>query len=379
MSGKFRYFVLFAVLIIVGASIFFTNRLSGKLAEEERKKMELWTEAMQSFNSIGEDDNTNFELIWKIIESNTIIPVIIADKNGNVINTLNINEIKDDTVAFYAKKIASFKNANIPIELKISDEEKQFIYYDNSLLLKQLDYFPYVQLSIIAVFLIICFWAFATDKKSEQNRIWVGLSKETAHQLGTPISSLLAWEEILKSSNADNKIIGEMGKDIERLRTIADRFSKVGSQPVLTVENIKIVLENSVNYMKNRTSQKVDYKIFTKKEDIYVKINVPLFEWVIENLCKNAVDAMEGSGKLTFNVFEHSKNIIIDISDTGKGIEKKRFKDVFRPGYTTKQRGWGLGLSLAKRIIEEYHKGKIFVKTSELGKGTTFRIVFKNK
>ena len=370
--------MLLAVLIIVSASIFFTNRLSGKLAEEERKKMELWTEAMHSFNSIGENEDTNFELIWKIIESNTIIPVIIADKDKNVISTLNINNIKGDTVAFLAKKIASFKSANEPIELKISDNETQYIYYDNSLLLKQLDYFPYVQLSIIAAFLALCFWAFATDKKSEQNRIWVGLSKETAHQLGTPISSLLAWEEVLKSKNTDNQIILEMGKDIERLGTIADRFSKVGSQPVLKNENIHEVLENSVNYMKNRTSQKVDYQIFSRQENIFAKINIPLFEWVIENLCKNAVDAMEGCGKLTFKIFHVGKNVNIDVTDSGKGIEKKHFKDVFRPGYTTKQRGWGLGLSLAKRIIEEYHKGKIFVKHSETGKGTTFRIILKN-
>jgi signal transduction histidine kinase len=378
MSGKIRYFMLFTVLLIIGASLFFTDRLSSKLAEEERKKMELWTEAMYRFNLISEND-TNFELIWKIIESNKIIPVIIADKNENIINTLNITKINGDTAAFFAKKISAFKSTNNPIELKISEDETQFIYYDNSLLLKQLDYFPYVQLSIITVFLAICFWAFATDKKSEQNRIWVGLSKETAHQLGTPISSLLAWEDILKSQNADNKIIGEMGKDIERLKTIADRFSKVGSLPVLKSENIKDVLENAVNYMKNRTSQKVDYKIFLPKENILVKINIPLFEWVIENLCKNAVDAMGGSGKLTFGVLQNGKNVSIDITDSGKGIEKKRFKDVFRPGYTTKQRGWGLGLSLARRIIEEYHRGKIFVKHSEIGKGTTFRIVLKNR
>jgi len=373
MSGKFRYFILFAVLIIVGASIFFTNRISSKLAEEERKKMELWTEAMQRFNSIGENDDIT--LIFQIIKSNTIIPVIIADKNNNVIDYRNINKIPSDTAAFLAKKILSFRSTNEPIELKISDDETQFIYYDNSLLLKQLDYFPYVQLSIIAIFLAICFWAFTTDRKSEQNRIWVGLSKETAHQLGTPISSLLAWEELLKSSNADNKIVSEMGKDIERLRTITDRFSKVGSQPVLNSENIKDVLENSVNYMKNRTSQKVDYQTIIKKENIFAKINIPLFEWVIENLCKNAVDAMEGSGKLTFAVFEHKKNVIIEVSDTGKGIEKKHFKNIFRPGYTTKQRGWGLGLSLVKRIVEEYHKGKIYVRHSEIGKGTTFRII----
>ncbi|MDR0830671.1 MAG: HAMP domain-containing histidine kinase [Prevotellaceae bacterium] len=374
---------LFAAALIVAASLYFTNRLTNKLADEERKKMELWTEAMQRFNSIDFSDTINFELIWKIIESNTQIPVIIADEFDNVINTVNINNITNDTARFFEKKISSFKNQNLPIELKISDDEKQYIYYDNSLLLKQLSYFPYIQLSIIAIFLAICFWAFAADKKSEQNRVWVGLSKETAHQLGTPISSLLAWEEILKTQNIDTELLNEMSKDIGRLSMIAERFSKVGSQPVLTEENIVTVLENAIAYMKNRTSQKVDYQIITTvgagralpRQPPHVKINVPLFEWVIENLCKNAVDAMEGSGKLTFEVSQSGKNVIIDVTDTGKGIERKNFKNVFRPGFTTKKRGWGLGLSLARRIIEDYHRGKIMIKSSEQGRGTTFRII----
>jgi sensor histidine kinase YesM len=377
MNSAIRYLMLFAAALIVGASLLFTNRLTNKLSKEERKKMEIWTEAMQRFSSVDFSDTVNFELIWKIIESNTIIPVIIADEAGNIINTVNISEKPHYTAYFYTKKIASFKNQNTPIELKISESEIQYIYYDNSLLLKQLGYFPYVQLSVIAIFLIVCFWAFAADKKSEQNRVWVGLSKETAHQLGTPISSLLAWEEILKNQNIDKELINEISKDIGRLSTIAERFSKVGSQPVLTEENIIAVLENSIVYMKKRTSQKIDYQIITKNKNFRVKINVPLFEWVIENLSKNAVDAMDGSGKLIFEVLQSNKSVIINVTDTGKGIDRKHFKNVFKPGFTTKKRGWGLGLSLARRIIEDYHKGKIMVKSSEQGKGTTFRIMLK--
>jgi signal transduction histidine kinase len=358
----------------VAASLFFTNHLTGKLAIEEQKKMEIWADAMHRFNSISLYDTINFELIWNIIENNEIIPVIIADIQGNVINYVNINKIPKDTTLFISKKINDFKKNNEPIELNISENEKQFIYYDNSLLLKQLGYFPYIQLSIIAIFLLICFWAFSAEKKAEQNRVWVGLSKETAHQLGTPISSLLVWETILKEQNVDNKIIEEIGKDIERLNTIADRFSKVGSLPVLTDENIVSVIEHSILYLKKRTSQKVEFELVKPLQEVNVKINAPLFEWVIENLCKNAVDAMQGCGKISFYFYQNKKNMIIDIIDTGKGIDKKHFNDVFKPGYTTKQRGWGLGLSLAKRIIEVYHKGNIFVKSSELGKGTTFRI-----
>ncbi len=376
MFNRNSKYIYFAVsLLIVGASLFFTNTLSGRLAVEERKKMEIWAEAMNRFNHIAPDDTLNFELIWQIIESNRIIPAIIADQQGNVINYVNIDKIPKDTNAFFKDKIDSYSLRNTPIEMILSLNERQYIYYDTSILLKYLDIFPYVQLSLITGFLLIIFWAFASDKKAEQNRVWVGLSKETAHQLGTPISSLLAWEEILKLQGINENILSEISKDISRLQTISERFSKIGSTPVLNDENIVSVVENAVNYLKQRTSNKVNYSIINQLDMSIVSINVPLFEWVVENLCKNAVDAMGGIGDITFTLRNINSRIAIDISDTGKGIAKSQFKEVFKPGFTTKQRGWGLGLSLSKRIIENYHKGKIFVRSSELGKGTTFRIV----
>ena len=257
------------------------------------------------------------------------------------------------------------------------DDERQYIYYDNSILLKYLEEFPYVQFALVAAFLLICFWAFTSDKKSEQNLVWVGLSKETAHQLGTPISSLLAWEEILKTQGINENILSEINKDISRLRTISERFSKIGSAPIIKEENIVEVVENSIAYPRKRTSNKVNYTVAHTSEVIAAAINIPLFEWVIENLCKNAVDAMGGIGEISFNIQSQGGNVVIDIKDTGKGIAKKHFKDVFKPGFTTKQRGWGLGLSLSKRIIDDYHKGKIFVRSSEVGRGTTFRIILR--
>ncbi|KGN77049.1 histidine kinase [Porphyromonadaceae bacterium COT-184 OH4590] len=376
MSLKGSKYIYVAIsLLIVGASLFFTNTLSRKLAVEERKKMEIWAEAMNRFNHIEPDDKLNFELIWQIIESNRIIPAIIADQQGNVINYVNIDKIPKDTNAFFKDKIVGYSLRNTPIELILSHDEKQYIYYDTSILLKYLDIFPYVQLSLITGFLLIIFWAFASDKKAEQNRVWVGLSKETAHQLGTPISSLLAWEEILKLQGINENILSEISKDINRLQTISERFSKIGSAPVLNEENIVSVVENAVNYLRQRTSNKVNYYIVNRLESSVVSINIPLFEWVVENLCKNAVDAMGGIGDITFTLHNINSRVTIDISDTGKGIAKAQFKEVFKPGFTTKQRGWGLGLSLSKRIIENYHNGKIFVRNSELGKGTTFRIV----
>lgn len=376
MSLKGSKYIYVAIsLLIVGASLFFTNMLSRKLAVEERKKMEIWAEAMNRFNHIEPDDTLNFELIWQIIESNRIIPAIIADQHGNVINYVNIDKIPKDTNAFFKDKIVGYSLRNTPIELMLSRNEKQYIYYDSSILLKYLDIFPYVQLSLITGFLLIIFWAIASDKKAEQNRVWVGLSKETAHQLGTPISSLLAWEEILKLQGINENILSEISKDINRLQTISERFSKIGSAPVLNEENIVSVVENAVNYLRQRTSNKVNYSIVNCLESSVVSINVPLFEWVVENLCKNAVDAMGGIGDITFTLHNINSRVTIDISDTGKGIAKTQFKEVFKPGFTTKQRGWGLGLSLSKRIIENYHNGKIFVRNSEIGKGTTFRIV----
>ncbi len=373
-----RHFKL--VFIIIGAAIvlistLFTNNLAKSLAKEERKKIELWAEATRQF--ILADESTNIDFILKIIEENTTIPVIIVDKNDNKLHSRNINEPTTNIDNFYIKEIARLKGKNPPIEVKL-DDDLQYIYYDDSSLLKKLYYFPYIQLGIIFVFLLIAFLAFSSTKKEEQNRVWVGLSKETAHQLGTPISSLLAWVDILKARHEEDKLIGEMAKDVNRLRIIAERFSKIGSAPDLQIVSLNEALENAVTYINNRSSQKVDIRChFPHDNPLFAKLNVPLFEWVIENLCKNAIDAMDGIGKIEITVSEKEKEVFIDVKDTGKGIERNKFKTIFSPGFTTKKRGWGLGLSLAKRIIEEYHGGKIFVKQSELQVGTTFRIILR--
>lgn len=373
-----RHFKL--VFIIIGAAIvlistLFTNNLAKSLAKEERKKIELWAEATRQF--ILADESTNIDFILKIIEENTTIPVIIVDKNDNKLHSRNINEPTTNIDNFYIKEIARLKGKNPPIEVKL-DDDLQYIYYDDSSLLKKLYYFPYIQLGIIFVFLLIAFLAFSSTKKEEQNRVWVGLSKETAHQLGTPISSLLAWVDILKARHEEDNLIGEMAKDVNRLRIIAERFSKIGSAPDLQIVSLNEALENAVTYINNRSSQKVDIRChFPHDNPLFAKLNVPLFEWVIENLCKNAIDAMDGIGKIEISVSEKEKEVFIDVKDTGKGIERNKFKTIFSPGFTTKKRGWGLGLSLAKRIIEEYHGGKIFVKQSELQVGTTFRIILR--
>jgi hypothetical protein len=367
-------FIVIAAAIIL-ASTYFTNRLANSLAAEEQKKVEIWAEA--THQSIIADENTDITFISSIIQGNTTIPVIMTDENNNVIGSLNIEEPKTNIEQFYKKKIEQFKNHRPAIMFKL-DNTVQYLYYDDSLFLKQLYYFPYIQLGVIIIFLLVAFFAFSGTKKAEQNQVWVGLSKETAHQLGTPISSLLAWVDLLKMRHQDDNLIGEMEKDVNRLGIIAERFSKIGSKPDLQLVNLNETLQNAVQYMSNRTSQKVLIQChFPHGEAVFIKLNVPLFEWVIENLCKNAIDAMDGSGSIDISVSAKNEEILIDVKDTGKGIEKGKFKVVFTPGFTTKKRGWGLGLSLAKRIIEEYHGGKIFVKQSEINTGTVFRIVLK--
>ena len=374
-----RHFKL--VFIVIGAAIIivstlFTNRLANKLALEEQKKIEIWAEATRQL--ISADINTDIDFISKILEGNTTIPVLIIDEKDNLILARNFKEPGKNTDQFYKKEIAKLKNQRQPIEIKFEDNSSQYIYYDDSLLLKQLYYFPYIQLGVIIVFLLIAFFAFSSTKKEEQNRVWVGLSKETAHQLGTPISSLLAWVDILKSRHEEDKLIGEMAKDVNRLRIIAERFSKIGSAPDLQIVSLNETLLNAVQYMVNRSSQKVAIKCyFTDENPVFIKLNIPLFEWVIENLCKNAIDAMDGIGSIDISIEQKEDEVHIDVKDSGKGIERNKFKTVFNPGFTTKKRGWGLGLSLAKRIVEEYHGGKIFVKHSELNTGTTFRISLK--
>lgn len=377
LSRHFKLiFIVIGVAIII-LSTLFTNRLANKLALEEQKKIEIWAEATRQL--ISADVNTDIDFISKILEGNTTIPVIIVDEKDNLILARNFKEPAKNIDEFYKNEIHNLKSKRAPIEIEFEDNTSQFVLYDDSLLLKQLFYFPYIQLGVIIVFLLIAFFAFSSTKKEEQNRVWVGLSKETAHQLGTPISSLLAWVDILKSRHENDKLIGEMGKDVNRLRIIAERFSKIGSAPDLNIVSLNETLLNAVQYMINRSSQKVAIKChFSDENPMFVKLNVPLFEWVIENLCKNAIDAMDGIGGIDINILQKEDEIHIDVKDSGKGIERNKFKTVFNPGFTTKKRGWGLGLSLAKRIIEEYHGGKIFVKQSELNAGTTFRISLKS-
>ncbi len=377
-SFRLRIAFFSIAAIMTGVSTLFSSRLAEDLAIEEKKKIELWAEAVKLFvtEPVG-DVQMDYSLIQNIFEGNTNIPVILVDEDKNILeyNNLNISS-RDDSMKIEqkARKIISKKKF---IEVKLSDEVSQYVYYDDSNLLKKLTYFPFIQLLVMFIFLIVTIYSLNTTKKAEQNRVWVGLSKETAHQLGTPISSLMAWVELLKLKNVDEKLLIEMSKDTQRLKTIAERFSKIGSKPDPTPEDIRPALENAVNYIKNRSSKKISFVTILPDSEIKVNLNIPLFEWVIENLCKNAIDAMGATGSITIKVFSESKHICIDVSDTGKGISKTNFKNVFKPGYTTKQRGWGLGLSLVKRIIEENHDGKIFIKSSEPGKGTTFRILLK--
>mgnify|MGYP000868959008 FL=1 len=374
LSQRLRLVFIGTAALIVTASLFFTNRLTRQLATEEHKKMEIWAGAMRQVILAGENTDINF--LSEIISGNTTIPVIMTDENDNLISSLNVNEPASKTNDYYRREIERLKKKNSHIEVRI-DNTLQHIYYDDSLLLKQLRYFPYIQLGVIFIFLLIAYLAFSGTKKAEQNQVWVGLSKETAHQLGTPISSLLAWLDLLRIRN-DDKLLTEMEKDVNRLKIIAERFSKIGSAPDLQLVKLNETITNAVQYISHRSSQKVIITChFQTSDNDLIRMNVPLFEWVIENLCKNAIDAMNGNGKIDIFVQKKSNEYIVDVKDTGKGIEKNKFKAVFSTGYTTKPRGWGLGLSLAKRIIEEYHKGKIFVKQSEIDKGTTFRILMK--
>lgn len=375
-NSIFRVALWLVAFAIVAVSLWFSNRLVQRLEVEQQRKIEIWAEAMRQFVQADNND-ANFDFIWKIIEENDNIPVLIVDADGRFVTARNFDPPADNVDDYYNRVYERLKTRQEPIEINIDENERQFIYYDDSILLKQLQLFPYVLFAIIAVFIAVVIVALASTKKSEQNRVWVGLSKETAHQLGTPISSLVAWNEMLKAKYPDDNMVNEMGSDVERLKTIAERFSKIGSRPEFTQACVNDVVQASVEYMRRRTSQQVHFAVDNRSK-MHALLCVPLFEWVVENLFKNAIDAMGGQGNIDVVIDRNEKGqTIIDVSDTGKGIEKRRFRAVFRPGYTTKQRGWGLGLSLAKRIVEEYHGGRIFVKQSEVGKGTTFRIVLK--
>lgn len=374
-----RNMFLFFALLIIGLSGYMTNNLVKEMAEEERMKMQLWAAATSQIAAATEQ--TDFSFCLRVIEENKTIPVIIIDEHGRPYQHRNIEETvekeQDIPVSHLYKLVKEYGEENEPIEIKLDENVSHFIYYGNSSLLQKLAYYPIFQWVLIILFVVIFFAIFVGMKKAEQDRVWVGLSKETAHQLGTPISSLMAWVELLKGMDVSAEISGEIEKDVLRLQTIAQRFSKVGSKPELSKVCLNEVIDKSLGYMRGRVSKRIDITSnYSNSELMFASLNVPLFEWVIENLIKNAVDAMEtGEGSIKFDVKIEDRNYVIDVSDTGKGIESGKFKKVFAPGFTTKSRGWGLGLSLAKRIVEEYHKGQIFVKESEVGAGTTFRII----
>lgn len=367
--------VVMAVVIAV-ASLLVSHFLVDDLSNEERKKMEVWAQALHTLNEA--DENTDLSLVLSVMEGNHTIPVIVLDKDGHVADYRNIQIHADDakdTIAFVEQMGKRMKAADRYIKIQIGDSaDYQLVCYDDSVMLKRLAAWPYVQLGIVLIFVVVAIFALLSSKRAEQNKVWVGLSKETAHQLGTPISSLMAWTEMLKENYPNDELLPEMDKDVKRLERIAERFSKIGSVPEPVDTSMKEVIQHVIDYMNHRTSQKVNIICNMPAEDVILQMNASLFEWVIENLCKNAIDAMEGEGTITISLWKENKNVIIEVADTGKGIMKKDIKHVFTPGFTTKKRGWGLGLSLAKRIVEEYHRGKIFVKSSEIGKGTTFRI-----
>lgn len=366
-----------AAIVIAVTSLLVSHALVRDLSDEERTKMEVWAQALHALNNA--DENTDLTLVLDVIQGNNTIPVIVLDPGGNVMDYRNIM-IKAptlaDSVAYVAALGRQMYHAGkyIRIDIGAGKSDYQLVCYDESTMLKRLSSYPYVQLGVVLIFVVVAIFALLSSKRAEQNKVWVGLSKETAHQLGTPISSLMAWVEILKETYPDDALIPEMDKDVKRLERIAERFSKIGSLPEATETSMNEVLEHVIDYMDRRTSSQVEIQRQFPKHDVRVSMNASLFEWVVENLCKNAVDAMEGHGRIVLSLTEDNGRVIVDVSDTGKGIRRKDIKNVFKPGFTTKKRGWGLGLSLAKRIVEEYHNGKIYVKSSEVGRGTTFRI-----
>lgn len=362
-------------VIIAAASLIASHILVSDLKVEEQNKMAIWAEAMRSLNTA--DETTDLNLVLRVIDGNNTIPVIVTDERGNVQTMRNVTvSYKDDadSIAKVTHLAEMWKSEGHVVRIKLDSKSYINVCYDESLMIKRLATYPYIQLGVVILFAVVAVFALLTSKRAEQNKVWVGLSKETAHQLGTPISSLMAWVEILRETYPEDTLIPEMDNDVKRLQLIADRFSKIGSMPELSSEPLAGVIQNVVGYMERRTSHKVIIETTIDNEHATAMINRQLFEWVIENLCKNAVDAMEGEGHITISVATNMGRKTIDVTDTGKGIRKKDISNVFRPGFTTKKRGWGLGLSLAKRIIEEYHHGRIYVKSSEVGVGTTFRI-----
>ena len=372
---NFRTALTIIAVAIVTGTIIYSNFLSKKIEIEEREKISQWIEANKFIASAPE--NVDLTLASQIQQQNDDIPIIWTNENDSIIDSRNLDSTQISSQKYLQKKLEQFKSAHPPIILELSKEPyiADKYYYGDSKLLIQIRYFPIVQLLVIALFIFVTFYAISVRNKSTQNQVWAGMAKETAHQLGTPISSLEGWVEMLKEQENCSAISAEMEKDVNRLKLISDRFGKIGSAPKLEENEITEQVEKMVAYIKRRSTDKVIFKVEKPEQKIIANISTPLFDWVIENLLKNALDAINGKGEINIKIKQRQAQAIIDISDTGKGISKQNLSKVFKPGFSTKKRGWGLGLSLAKRIIEQYHKGQLFVKTSEPGKGTTFRII----
>lgn len=364
-----KYVLIAVAALIAIVSLFVSNAIVNDLKEEEERRMAVWASAMGSL--INADDNEDVSLEQEILSSNKSIPVVMLDGDGRYISSNNISE--QEAMGMLQEVRSEWTRIAVPMP----DGSESYIYYDDSETLVQLSYYPYIQLGVLLLFFVICLVAVVSSKRAEQNRVWVGLSKETAHQLGTPISSLMAWLEVLKGQYPTDGLLPEMERDVQRLQTVAERFSKIGSKTEPQMEDAVAVIGRAVEYMKRRSPAKVRYNLSFPGCPVPAPMNVSLMEWVFENLCKNAIDAMGGEGCIQVTVQESGGRVLVDVSDTGKGIAKSHWKTVFEPGFTTKPRGWGLGLSLAKRIVEEFHKGRIYVKKSVPGKGTTFRIELK--
>jgi two-component system, sporulation sensor kinase D len=369
-----QIFILSAILIGAG-SLWYTSRLVDHIEITERQKMELWAEAVRIVTRA--DLETELAFPFSVIENNTHIPVILTDAEGKILSYKNIDSIKTENPKYLNRQLQHAQEENDSLVINLGPGQFQLLFYRDSFLLRQLIFFPYVQLGVIMLFIMVSYIAFNVSRKAEQNEVWNGLSKETAHQLGTPISSLIGWMELLKGADLDPSIISDMQKDTSRLEKITDRFSKIGSRPAIKDADLSAILKESLHYIKIRGPKSIEYLIDLPVKPIIVKLNNTLFEWVIENLLKNATDSIQESGRIILHAVEIENSIIVDVEDTGRGIAKSRFRTIFKPGYTTKKRGWGLGLSLSKRIIESYHDGKIFVLSSDAEESTIVRIILK--
>ena len=375
-NERWKVGLIAVLIVIVAASILYTNYLAERLKDEERKKVELLATVYEKISS--GDESVDLGFMFEIIQSNETVPLILADGQGNIMAHRNIDSVNALDTAYLNGLVTEMREEKTPIRIDLGNGQHNLIYYQDSYLLTQLIYFPYIQFSIILLFMMVGYFAFSSSRRAEQNRVWVGMAKETAHQLGTPLNSLTGWVEYLRDHlqpQVADRVLPEMEKDIDRLVTVTDRFSKIGSTPSLARHSMLDVVKRSVDYLRTRASVKVNWDVHHGNDEYMAMANPALFEWVLENLLKNALDAMTGAGSIAVTLSQDEQNVMIDVKDSGKGIPPNRFGKVFKPGFSTKQRGWGLGLSLSKRIVEEYHGGKIFVKESMPGKGTTFRIL----